>query len=369
MDEKTKRTRRKGRRLVVRWHTARFVATVREPGKPSAIQRDMTVGGAFARYECEHLHCGSIASIRSRGSVLCEVLGARRLDELDKQDVLRLREHAEGLPGRGGRAWSPGSVRHLLLLLRRVWKAEADAGRLTGRCPVVPGLLPGDVEATPEWRQSARFEREEIDALMLERPVPALARALVRLACMTWARAGELAALTFGDVNLSRKPLPMITISRAFQRTRNRIGTPKVQRYRYVPGTPPMIEWLESWRRWGWASIFGRAPTPSDFIVPTPDRYGAPRVMRPERAEDLIAAACDAVGIRRRSPHDIRRTCATLAEEEAKVDVRAIDAILHAPEPRTVSERYRIVTYPWLCTEIAKLRWPAMQLDLFGGRG
>lgn len=363
---KGQRGRRRRTALKIRHHVARFVSVQRGPGGLPDCTIDMSVGAAYARYECARAHCGSLPSIRSRGGVLCDVLGGRRLDQLGQEDVLELRRHAEQLPGRGGQPWAPSSVVKVMILLRSVWNAERDGGRLAGKCPVTSRLMPADVPAALDWRAGARFEREEIDAMLTEPQVPALARALVRLACMSWARAGELGALTFADYSDRHRPLPQIGIARAFQVTRGKIGAPKVQRYRIVPVTAPMVEWLTSWRRWGWAEVFGREPTSADFIVPTPDRYGAPRVMRPERARELVHAACDAVGVRRRSSHDIRRTCGTLAEE-AGVDVRAIDAVLHAPASLTPSERYRHLSYTRLCAEISKLRWPGMQLDLFGG--
>ncbi|MGZ6126185.1 MAG: hypothetical protein ACXWLR_14550, partial [Myxococcales bacterium] len=76
------------------------------------------------------------------------------------------------------------------------------------------------------------------------------------------------------------------------------------------------------WRLAGWPREFGRAPGAEDLIVPhTKPTNRGPRVefggMRSDHdTYERHGLDCDAVGLRQRRVHDLRRTGITLARED-----------------------------------------------------
>ena len=123
---------------------------------------------------------------------------------------------------------------------------------------------------------------------------------------------------------------------------------------------PLLAAMLAEWKLTGWTGTFARAPGPDDLILPVTPRQaqgaeqGRAGSMRDrhytwKRAQRDL----DALGLRRRRVHDLRRTGITLARGDG-ADRDILRRGTHAP-PRDVMELYTSVEWAKLCAEVAKL--------------
>src|SRR5262249_11868003 len=124
---------------------------------------------------------------------------------------------------------------------------------------------------------------------------------------------------------------------------------------------PVLAQLLNEWERSGWATVYGRPPTSHDYIVPRsvgdepPGEDDDGDLWPADQAFKLFTADLEALGMRLRRGHDLRRTFITRAQEAgARRDV--LKVITHAPDAADVMSLY--TTYPWptLCAEVAKLQ-------------
>ena len=174
-------------------------------------------------------------------------------------------------------------------------------------------------------------------------------------------RHGEAAGLRWQNYFPEVKPLGKLVIARSY----NKDGT-KTKVARLVPVHVALAQLLDDWRRSGWPSVYARSPGPEDLIVPrsVDDPIGGDdgtddddddEMWQADEANKLFLADLEALGMRRRRGHDLRRTFITLAQEDgARRDV--LQVITHAPNPADVMSLY--TSYPWstLCAEVAKLQ-------------
>ena len=168
-------------------------------------------------------------------------------------------------------------------------------------------------------------------------------------------RHGEAAGLRWCNRFPELQPLGKLVVARSYDKD----GT-KTQVSRQVPIHPVLAQLLSEWWSFGWASVYGRRPTLKDYIVPRsidaePPDEGDGDLWPADQAYKLFAADLEALGMRVRRGHDLRRTFITLAQEDgARRDV--LQVITHAPDAADVMSLY--TTYPWstLCAEVAKLQ-------------
>ena len=153
------------------------------------------------------------------------------------------------------------------------------------------------------------------------------------------------------------KPPGKLVVARSYDKD----GT-KTKVSRLVPVHPALAHLLEEWKRSGWGAVYGQAPTPRitssrdrSTMHPQVDEDDAPDIWQADQANKLFLADLDALGMRRRRGHDLRRTFITLAQEDgARRDV--LQVITHAPNPADVMSQYTTFPWPTLCAEVAKLQ-------------
>jgi integrase len=122
--------------------------------------------------------------------------------------------------------------------------------------------LPRSEKPRPEKREAAFFTNEEIPRLFAELP-EGMYRVLFEVALKTGMREGELAALTWGDVDLSESVIHVRQTCR-----RGRLSRPKNHEIRDVLLTDDVVELLGRW--WG---ELGR-PDNSRVVFPGEGKHG-----------------------------------------------------------------------------------------------
>jgi integrase len=273
--------------------------------------------------------------------------------DLRKSNV-HLRGTGQGL---GTAKIAPRTVRHIYSLIRRMFSA-AVIDEVIEASPVVvaKGVLPKNVDKDPSWRAGAIYDRDELVRLVSDPLVPPDRRILNAIKGLTGIRHGEAAGLRWCNRFAEAKPLGKLVVARSYDKD----GT-KTQVSRLAPIHPVLAQLLDEWWQTGWEAMYGRAPTPSDYVVPrsisaTPpgeDEDGD--LWQADQAFKLFTADLEALGMRPRRGHDLRRTFITLAQEDgARRDV--LQVITHAPDAADIMSLY--TTYPWstLCAEVAKLQ-------------
>jgi integrase len=271
-----------------------------------------------------------------------------------KKSNVRKRGHGKGM---GTAKIAPRTVRHIYSLLRRMFSA-AVIDEVIEASPVIvaKGVLPKNVDKDPAWRATALYERDELVRLVSDPVIPPERRILNAIKGLTGTRHGEAAGLRWSNRIADAKLLGKLVIARSYDKD----GT-KTRVSRLVPIHPVLAQLLNEWERSGWAAVYGRPPTPHDYIVPRsvgdqpPGEDEDGDLWPADPAFKLFTADLEALGMRLRRGHDLRRTFITLAQEDgARRDV--LKVITHAPDAADVMSLY--TTYPWptLCAEVAKLQ-------------
>jgi integrase len=271
-----------------------------------------------------------------------------------KISKVHLRGTGKGL---GTEKIAPRTVRHVFALLRRMFSAAViDEVIETSPVTVAKGVLPKNVDKDPAWRATALYERGELVRLISDPIVPPDRRILNSIKGLSGTRHGEAAGLRWSNYIVDATPLGKLVVARSYEKD----GT-KTKVSRLVPVHPVLAQLLDAWKRSGWAAMYGRAPAPADFIVPRSivespeDEDGGAELWDADRAHKLFLSDLEALGLRRRRGHDLRRTFITLAQEDgAERDV--LQVITHAPNPEDVMSLYTTFPWPRLCAAVAKLR-------------
>lgn len=236
---------------------------------------------------------------------LCPALGRLPLDEIDEEQIDRLR--ASLLLAR-----SAQTARNVLSILRRILSLAVEWGRLARapkvRMPRVPPadfdhlsieetaqLLAGAREATPEWAD------------------------LFLLAARTGMRAGELRGLQWADVDLGSHRL---TVRRSV--VGDRVQPPKGGRVRHLSLPADAVEMLRARRKGAgrglWVFTFAGDPVSLSAIG---------RALR---------RACQAAGVREVHPHVLRHSYASQMVALG-VPLRVVQQLL-GHSSITTTERY-----------------------------
>jgi integrase len=222
------------------------------------------------------------------------------------------------------------------------------------------------VDKDPEWRDSAVFTREEIEALISDPRIPWDRRVYYGLVAIAGLRHGEAAGVRWRHYDAHVEPLGGLRIERTYVNKRT-----KTKRSRTMPVHPVLAAMLAEWKLGGWAAMVGRPPEPDDLIVPLePDaqrkakgRRPNPRALGVRSKSDAykrLRADLDTLGLRHRGLHIFRATMISLAVNDG-----ASEAILergtHNPRRRgggvgTAIRGYVRGLWEPICNEVAKLR-------------
>lgn len=169
-------------------------------------------------------------------------------------------------------------------------------------------------------------------------------------------RAGEVAGLRWGQVDLAETPLGRIVVIASYD------GRPKTDAERWMPIHDSLAALLREWKERGWEAMMGRPPEPTDLVLPcpAPTNRGPRKPLGAMRDRHFIWKRMQAdlrlLGLRERRVHDLRRTGISLAKEDGAEET-ILKRGTHAP-PKDVMGLYTSVEYAALCREVAKIQLP-----------
>jgi integrase len=255
--------------------------------------------------------------------------------------------------------YAPRTVRNVYFLAKALFR-DAQVAELVplGETPAIltRRQLGKMRDADPRWRASAQFTREELEALISDERVPQdrqVAYALLGLGMM---RHGEVAGLRWRAYEALMKPLGRLEVTTSYDDGETKTETP-----RWMPTHPTLAAMLAEWKLTGWPAKFGHAPGSDDLVLPVvPEGKRKGRKREPGSMRDRhytwkrAQKDLDALGLRRRRVHDLRRTGITLARGDG-ADRDILRRGTHAP-PRDVMELYTSVEWSKLCAEVAKMQ-------------
>ncbi len=271
-------------------------------------------------------------------------LGTKRLGAVTVADVRSLVKSL-----RAGEM-APRTIINTYGLVRRLF-ADALAEELivSSPCALTRSDLPKKQDKDPTWRAGAVYTRDEAQLLMTSPAVPWDRRVVYALAFLTGMRAGEIAALRWSAIDEEQQPLGRLLV--AFSYTRQNKGTKatKTGVPRRVPVHPELAPVLQAWRAQGFEAQFGRAPRGDDLVVP--NRDGAFRTDL--NTLDGLALDLEALGLRHRDMHSMRRTFISLGREDSG-NAAALKVVTH-DQKGDVYDGYTVFTWQALCDAVSAL--------------
>jgi hypothetical protein len=138
-------------------------------------------------------------------------------------------------------------------------------------------------------------------------------------------------------------------------------GDTKTGAERWMPLHPVLAAMLAEWRMRGWSDQQGRAPSLDDLVVPhsKPENRGRRVVFGGMRSDHdsykRLRLDLEALGLRRRRFHDLRRAFITLAREDgAEKDI--LHLCMHGAPGQDVMELYTSFGWATLCKQVAALQ-------------
>lgn len=243
---------------------------------------------------------------------------------------------------------APRTVRNVYGVVRVMFHDAVADGRIKATpCVLRKGILPPVEDKDPSWRAGAIYTAEELMMLSLCPDLVELHRVTHALKGFAALRHGEAAGLRWSSWDPSAQPLGRLLVASSYT------GRTKSGTVRHVPVHPLLGRVLTRWKEQGWAEYFGREPTAGDLIVPS---YRDLTLMQPKKETwRHLAGDLQALGLRHRRGHDLRRTFISLClAGGARKDL--IELVTHAPRRSSALDWY--VTIPWevLCAEVLKMR-------------
>jgi integrase len=220
-------------------------------------------------------------------------------------------------------------------------------------CVLTNNDLPKNRDKDPTWRARAVFTREELELLISSDAIPPDRRVLYALLYLTGMRIGEAAGVRWGDLDKAAKPLQRLIVAYSYE------NLTKTEKPREVPVHPTLATILAEWKLSGWPALMGRKPSSSDLIIPS--RKG---VMRSNnQARNKFYDDLARLGLRKRRPHDSRRTFISLA----RVDGARVDHLEYVTHAKRGDIMNLYTTLPWatLCEAVACLKVKRLAGDTF----
>lgn len=246
---------------------------------------------------------------------------------------------------------APKTVLNIFGTLRTMFHdAVVDEVITATPCVVSRDELPAKIDKDPEWRELATYERGEVVQILSSTKIPAERRIQYALKALAGLRHGEVAGLRW-RMWIATEPLGRFSIARTYtdKRTKTKVT-------RAVPVHPELARMLEAWERM-WEDVYGHAPTPDDFIVPT-------RNLTPIDPSDAVVAFkvdLDELGLRveagehrDRGGHDLRAWfISTALEDGAAAD--ALYSVTHTKK-KDVASGYNRQRWTRLCEAVGCLQ-------------
>lgn len=299
----------------------------------------------IVRREAEGLRCGASYRGHLRNHIN-PVLGDMAMNAVRPADLSRMVSRM--------RRWglAPKTVWNAYAVVRAIYRDAAFFQAVAATpCVLTERHLGPCVDADPAWRAQAKFSPDECASLMFDARIDVDRRVFYAIAYLTGRRLGEVAGLRFEHLDLDRAPLGGALFAFSYDQRRTKTNV-TVE----MPVHPVLARVLRAWRDGGFASVFGRAPAPRDFVVPR-----SPRSRQTERArsKDLVGRAfvrdLKRLDLRHRRFHDLRRSFISHIVD-AGADAKIIESLTH-PSSQKGSAFSRYISHAWsrLCEEVRKL--------------
>jgi integrase len=282
---------------------------------------------------------------------IAPVIGHMRLDEVRPRHLVELFQAMK----REGAA--PRTIRNTYGVLRSMYRDARIADVFQGQHPcILTHHELGKVrDGKKGWRGGAVFTAPELVQLISDPRIPEDRRVQYAVLGLGMVRLGEMAGLRWACVQPA-EPLGRIAVVTSYDH-----GETKTEDERWMPIHPTLASMLAAWRLSGWARTFGRPPTPDDIVLPVtpePPRKGRKKPVGSMRDRHYVWKRAqrdlDALGLRRRRVHDLRRTGLSLAQDDG-ADKSILRWGTHAP-PRDVMGLYTSLHWKTLCREVLKLQ-------------
>lgn len=251
---------------------------------------------------------------------------------------------------------SPRTVLHAYAAVRT---AFADAV-LDGLIPATPctlktrrGELPPKEDKDPEWREEARYERDEGARLLSSDEIPIDRRALYGMMLLAGLRGSEANGRRWRDYDREAQPLGRLTVASQADSKKRRSRATKTRKRREVPVVPALAKLLAEWKL-AWPRYYGRAPQPDDWICPLQTKVEKPRDHHVHR--DLVSDL-ERLGLRvvPHVRHSMRASLLSWLETDS-ANMAIVRRATHSA-PKDVVGGYIRTTYADVCREFGKLRF------------
>lgn len=318
----------------------------------AGISREMTVRDYAVRWLAEPSRQALASHPEMKGHLHNHVLpriGHLRIRAVTPRTIRDLVRQLKQLVEAG--ELSPKTVLNVYGTMRTMFhEAHVDGAVDATPCELKRGDLPAKIDKDPEWRELATYERAEVVQILTATKIPPERRIQYALKALAGLRHGEVAGLRWRMWADAAEPLGRLSIARTYQdqRTKTKVTRP-------VPVHPELARMLAVWRGL-WESVYGRAPEPDDFVVPT--RYLTP--VDPSDAVVAFKVDLDAIGLRidagehrDRGGHDLRAWfISTALEDGAPAD--ALYTVTHTKK-KDVASGYNRQRWKRLCEAVACL--------------
>lgn len=265
-----------------------------------------------------------------------------------------------------GKPRAPRTLHNIHGVVRSMFKDAELAGHLEhAPASLDERQLGHKVDADPEWREEALFERTEIETMISSHKIPWDRRVQYAIEFLAGTRPSEAAALRWKRYDPTREPLGSLRIAKSYSARLDREKGTKTNTMRVVPVHAALAAILAEWKLTGWPEMFGREPGDDDLIIPLPPADAAARThktgeaFRPDYYMRRRWVESDLVelGWRHRRHYDTRATFVTLAVNDGAKAAIIRDRVTHT-KPRRDGFDYYDRGDHWLetCAEVAKLK-------------
>lgn len=293
---------------------------------------------------------------------LVPALGHIALEDVSRRHVVDfvdgLKDHVSE---RTGRKLAPRTIR-LVYAITKVMLDDAAADGLILASPATlkqrRDELPERADASPRWRRTAIFARDEVERLISDERIPEQRRVLYALVFLGGLRISEATARQWRDLDAQAEPLGRLLVeTQADDEADDNERETKTGAVREVPVHPVLARILARWRLRTYEILYGWKPEGERLIVPNLARGTTPPGGPIDRRNAYTNLQRDLVriGLRRRRTHDLRRTFITLVLADGASDYLT-RWITHTPPERSAFDTYNSPPWEALCAQVAKLR-------------
>lgn len=257
-----------------------------------------------------------------------------------------------------GTLYAPKTIHNTYGVVLALFRdAIRDELIFTSPCALDERDLGPNVDKDPEWRETALFEREELELLISNPLLPEDRRLWYALEGLGAMRLGEAAALRWRHWLVQLEPLGGLLIAKSHDKEHT-----KTHRVRKMPVHPVLARMLTEWKLSGWVRMMGRHATPDDLVCPVskPESGKGRRLqlgaMRTEKyVSDRTKKDLAALGLRHRRGHDLRATFITFATADGANETH-LEACTHTPKKKSAFDLYNRIPWPVRCAAVAALK-------------